>query len=395
LNYHPTDDYPIDLDNIYSMIGFVNKGNARRTLENNFNLGIDYKIHVNEEVNSLLRRDKRDLEKQHGGQNKEKILLNVDTFKDLCMISRTEKGKEIRKYYLKLESISNSLVKDIIDDLNNKLIQTSKETAVKIRSKEDKIIDQFPEDKMCIYIADIGVIDGVHLVKFGESNNLKQRVGSHRTTFENFELVAAYEVFNSRKFEKMLKEVPEIKYRLKHTVVKDQNRNEIMFVDERYTLEDLNKEIKNMIEKHCTLESCLADVELRKSEIELRKSEIELQKQQEKTKQMELEIRILELNNKTVQEQLPQQPTPVTVNYTSEFEEWLNLNIKEDRASRLSLISIITEYDPEIVKNSKNYYKTCIEKYIQEKYQFVKPKCRSVKINGKDAYGWMSIGFAN
>jgi len=36
LNYHPTNEYPINLDNVWSMIGFANKGNAKRTLENNF-----------------------------------------------------------------------------------------------------------------------------------------------------------------------------------------------------------------------------------------------------------------------------------------------------------------------------------------------------------------------
>jgi hypothetical protein len=32
LNYHPTDDYPINLDGVYKMVGFANKGNAKRTL---------------------------------------------------------------------------------------------------------------------------------------------------------------------------------------------------------------------------------------------------------------------------------------------------------------------------------------------------------------------------
>lgn len=35
LYYHPTNEFPIDLDDVYSMIGFANKGNAKRTLENN------------------------------------------------------------------------------------------------------------------------------------------------------------------------------------------------------------------------------------------------------------------------------------------------------------------------------------------------------------------------
>ena len=37
-------DYPINLENVYKWIGYSNKGNAKRTLVNNFTLDIDYKI---------------------------------------------------------------------------------------------------------------------------------------------------------------------------------------------------------------------------------------------------------------------------------------------------------------------------------------------------------------
>jgi hypothetical protein len=36
--------YPINLENVFKMIGFANKGNAKRTLENNFTKDEDYKI---------------------------------------------------------------------------------------------------------------------------------------------------------------------------------------------------------------------------------------------------------------------------------------------------------------------------------------------------------------
>jgi hypothetical protein len=32
--------------------------------------------------------------KQHGGCNREQIIMNVDTFKGLCMLANTEKGKK-------------------------------------------------------------------------------------------------------------------------------------------------------------------------------------------------------------------------------------------------------------------------------------------------------------
>ena len=34
MNYHSTNDYVIDLENVYKMIGFANKANAKRTLVN-------------------------------------------------------------------------------------------------------------------------------------------------------------------------------------------------------------------------------------------------------------------------------------------------------------------------------------------------------------------------
>ena len=53
MNYHPTNDHPINLENVYKMIGFANKGNAKRTLKNNFIENEDYKkllVRVDEQV---------------------------------------------------------------------------------------------------------------------------------------------------------------------------------------------------------------------------------------------------------------------------------------------------------------------------------------------------------
>ena len=43
LNYHKTDDYIVDLDNIWKWLGFNQKFNAIRILEKNFELEKDYK----------------------------------------------------------------------------------------------------------------------------------------------------------------------------------------------------------------------------------------------------------------------------------------------------------------------------------------------------------------
>jgi len=102
INYHPTDEFPVNLETVFHIIGFANKGNAKKTLENNFTLDEDYKI-------ILLTRDKKQntnnlIEKKAAcadgeatlsinlggsGLNKEEIMLNTDTFKSLCMIAKT------------------------------------------------------------------------------------------------------------------------------------------------------------------------------------------------------------------------------------------------------------------------------------------------------------------
>ena len=103
MNYHPTNDFPINLENVFKMIGFANKGNAMKTIKSNFIKDEDYKI--------VIFRTEKNLNAEKAGQhtrnlggaglNKEMVMLNVDTFKNLCMIAKTDKGKEIRKYYVK------------------------------------------------------------------------------------------------------------------------------------------------------------------------------------------------------------------------------------------------------------------------------------------------------
>ena len=61
------------------------KKNAKRTLENNFVEDEDYKV-------VFLPKEKNLNTKDLGGRPEETIMLNVDTFKNLCMMARTDKG---------------------------------------------------------------------------------------------------------------------------------------------------------------------------------------------------------------------------------------------------------------------------------------------------------------
>lgn len=109
------------------MVGFAHKKNAKRTLENNFTEGEDYKITVfPREHNIVSLPTEQNLEhKNVGSRPEETILLNIDTFKNLCMMAKTQKGKEIRKYYVKLENIYNEIIKEEIEE-NERLLEEQK-----------------------------------------------------------------------------------------------------------------------------------------------------------------------------------------------------------------------------------------------------------------------------
>ena len=47
-----------------------------------------------------------------------KIMLTPDCFKELCMISQTDKAKGVRKYYIIVEGLLRDHFEEIINNLN-------------------------------------------------------------------------------------------------------------------------------------------------------------------------------------------------------------------------------------------------------------------------------------
>lgn len=176
MNYHPTNDYPINLDTLVKLVGFAHKKNAKKTLENNFMINDDYKI-------LLLPKGKQVL---HGGHNEEVIMLNIDTFKNMCMLVKTEKSKQIRKYYVKLENIYNNIIKEEME--NQAISLENKNTEIK-QIQEDRIIDKKMEkhkvllnilkDKNCVYLIEISE----KLVKIGSSYDIDKRKDGIQNVF--------------------------------------------------------------------------------------------------------------------------------------------------------------------------------------------------------------------
>ena len=163
MNYHPTNDYPINLENVFKMIGFANKGNAKRTLENNFTKDEDYKITI--------------LPSEKGQIAREEIMLNIDCFKSLCMIAKTSQGKEIRKYYVKLENIYNKIIKEEIENTQRLLKEKEKELS-KEKTLRNKMLNRRcfdVQDGEYVYLYQDILDNPDSLLKIGKSTKLINR----------------------------------------------------------------------------------------------------------------------------------------------------------------------------------------------------------------------------
>ena len=120
LNYHPTNDFVIDLDTVWKWMGFSQKSKAKCLLEKNFVIDTDYKTPLNQQV-------KRE-DKVNGGQNRETFMLNVKTFKSMCLKTGTKKADEIHEYFLKMEQLIQEVINEETTELKVQLKLKNTET---------------------------------------------------------------------------------------------------------------------------------------------------------------------------------------------------------------------------------------------------------------------------
>ena len=175
LNYHPTNDYVIDLDNVWQWIGFKQKNNAKYLLDKYFKEGTDFSLlNIHEQVKD-----------QHGGQNKQKILLNIKTFKILCIKSNTKKAQEIHEYFIKLEELLQTIVLEESNELRLQLEQL----------KEEKSLMEMSRKVPTIYIYNTdNHVKTLPLLKIGITHCIAERIKPYKTTHPYGKVIFTQEV---------------------------------------------------------------------------------------------------------------------------------------------------------------------------------------------------------
>lgn len=276
VNYNPTTDFVIDLDNVWKWMGFSKKHNAKYMLEKNFNIGKDYKKTSLQNVGNVFAPEASGAKNEgRGGHNREVIMLNINTFKRLCLKAGTKKADEIHDYYMKMEEIIQEVINEESNELKillkeekkqlenvklkleNTIIQTDKE---KEDLKEKTLLDQFPNNTQCIYI---GLIDNKTLgkpnskmfnetvIKFGQSNNLVERVKTHKKTYDNFRLYMAFKVKNKIEIENAIKNHPKLKNRLRSLMINDICYRELIALDDNeFTIQNIEEYFRVIIKEN-------------------------------------------------------------------------------------------------------------------------------------------------
>lgn len=202
--------FVINIDDIWQWIGFSKKDKAKDLLIKHFIENKDYTISLPE-----FRERVYGGEKNYGGQNKETIMLTVNTFKKFCMKASTKRADEVCDYYLKMENIMHKYITEKIEANKQKLIEMDTKLVnanFQIEVERHNVLIQTYSMRRVVYIMKVITLeDGNLIIKIGESENIKERVEKLSAEFAT--KIIVLEIFiceDSRAFEKFLHKYPEI-----------------------------------------------------------------------------------------------------------------------------------------------------------------------------------------
>lgn len=203
LNRQPT-EFCIDLDKLWTWLGFTQKKSAKQLLEKHFIKGQCYIV---QKDNSFERSGNK------GGHNNEVILMSVETFKHMCMMCKTAKGGTVRKYYTKLEH----LLQETIDEETNEmrleldksktLLETTQHALDLEKEKYKQALKRKyygHEPSQAVYIFIDNPNDPKSMIKIGKTTNVAIRESHYQTCTQTGQMMFCKKCYNCDLLEKMV-----------------------------------------------------------------------------------------------------------------------------------------------------------------------------------------------
>jgi phage anti-repressor protein len=377
LNYHNTNDFIIELDNIWKWLGFGQKDTAKRLLEKYFILDKDYKC-----------LDKIEKQKGSGGSNKEKILLNIKTFKLFCLKAGTKKSNEIHEYFIKLEE----LLQEIIQEENNelklqleelKINENNNQKKTQLLEREKILLREFATKCSIVYIIKVKQFEnGKYIVKIGESRNgIQKRYTDHKKSYGDILLLDCFKVTKSNEFEKYLHHYDIIKSNRFTNLEGHEKEVELFLIGKELTYDILLQIINENIHKYNDYNETIVEniVDKLYNEIDILKSKLSnnneiknitidssiLQKILDNQIQMSNQITSLEKSNKEILEKLVKTQIKTTTNFNQPLVT-ISHKLQQINPETKTIIKVYDTVAHCLIENKYRLKRPSIEKAISE-----------------------------
>ena len=292
-------------------------------LNNNFEENIDYKSLFTKDFSMYLVRYKEDNKLDVGNKTKH-LIVSPDCFKQTLMLLRTEKSKEIKKYYIELEKIFKFYLQYQSKYQELKNLETIKELENKdkelreykkfIVNQSNKVITLEKDEYIYGTTNNLNALSNIN--KFGKSKNLISRLSNFNINSldeNDFYHFLAVKCYNSTVLESLI-----------HALLKPFN-----YKNELYQLHSVP--LTKIVNKICTEYNNLTDF-------------VNYYIENEYQNDLTLDVKI---------------PTPLTIeelrNIKNDIEDDIEDDIEESEESKDNIYRIAVEDNIHIYKGVKLY----------------------------------------
>jgi len=186
--------FVIDLKDACELVGFKKIDQAKKLLFKRFEKDTDYII-----TNEL-------------GKTKEQILINVTTFKCLCFFAKTDKGKLIRSYYHKIETIFFKFLEEQNTiDISALIYDMKKKNAFALHKK----LIESHKNKTLVYILKLDETDeDNYIIEIVATEDIQKNVMKLRSDFSMCFITDVFPCVKFREFEKYILNRKDVKKNL-------------------------------------------------------------------------------------------------------------------------------------------------------------------------------------
>ena len=372
LNYYYKNDFVIDLDNVWEWLGFAQKVKAKSLLEKNFTINKDYIF--------LLSKPGKQTSTIQGGHNKETFLLNIETFKKICLKAGTKKADEIHDYFIKLEGILQEILLEEKNELKKQLLYVEDKTKQeyenklikqKILEREKILLKEYATAGAIFYVIKIKSFEnGQYIIKIGESRiGITNRYKEHKSKYPECLLLDCFAVNKSKDFESFMKEHDLIKDSRVNDLIGHESELELFLIGKKLSYQTLLEIINNNLKYFNQNDTYKLELEVEQLKLKLEmqnKNEENISGQELLTiiKQLSLKIDKLEKSNKEVLEKLLVSQTKLVTGFQQPLPT-LGPRLQKINPETMQIIKVY-ECVTEAMNENQQIKRTSINKAIVE-----------------------------